>query len=96
MALFRLASVAFSISAGEGLGFTDAAPCVAQIHSVPNQPAVELKSALRRGASSRRSSYALSQGAGPGYLITSGTGFHSAAPVVGKPTQGRNSIASRV
>uniref|UniRef100_H3CHB3 Phospholipid-transporting ATPase n=1 Tax=Tetraodon nigroviridis TaxID=99883 RepID=H3CHB3_TETNG len=38
-------------------------------HNVPHQPA---ESALRRGVSPRRSSYALSQGAGPRYLITSG------------------------
>ncbi|XP_047444139.1 phospholipid-transporting ATPase IC [Mugil cephalus] len=43
-----------------------------KVHSTSPQP-VELRSPFRRGASHRRSSYAVSQGAGPGRLITSAT-----------------------
>ncbi|XP_073332527.1 phospholipid-transporting ATPase IC [Pagrus major] len=43
-----------------------------KVHSASHQP-VELRSHLRRGTSLRRSSYALSQGAGPGRHITSAT-----------------------
>lgn len=74
---------------------TDVILCVMQIHSVLRRPA-EPKSALRRGVSPRRSSYALSQGAGPGYLITSGIGVHSTAPVVARTTVDRRVIESGV
>ncbi|XP_038572102.1 phospholipid-transporting ATPase IK [Micropterus salmoides] len=61
-----------------------------KVHSVSRQP-VELRSQLIRGMSLRRSSYALSQGAGPGRLITSGTCFRStAAPVDEKVTTNDN------
>ncbi|XP_070764399.1 phospholipid-transporting ATPase IC [Enoplosus armatus] len=52
-----------------------------KVHSASPQP-VELRSKLRRGTSLRRSSYALSQGAGPGRLITSGTSIQTTAPPV--------------
>ncbi|XP_074523704.1 phospholipid-transporting ATPase IC isoform X2 [Halichoeres trimaculatus] len=52
-----------------------------KVHSVSEQP-VQLRSKLRREASLRRSSYALSQGAGPGRLITSGTCIRSTVPTV--------------
>ncbi|XP_049443186.1 phospholipid-transporting ATPase IC [Epinephelus fuscoguttatus] len=52
-----------------------------KVHNVPGQQ-VELKSKFRRGTSARRSSYALSQGAGPGRLITSGTCIRSTVPTV--------------
>ncbi|XP_020487724.3 phospholipid-transporting ATPase IC [Labrus bergylta] len=52
-----------------------------KVHSVPHQP-VELRSKLIRGTSLRRSSYALSQGAVPGRLITSGTSIRSTVPTV--------------
>ncbi|XP_049910640.1 phospholipid-transporting ATPase IC [Epinephelus moara] len=52
-----------------------------KVHNVPGQQ-VELKSKFRRGRSVRRSSYALSQGAGPGRLITSGTCIRSTVPTV--------------
>ncbi|XP_033937519.1 phospholipid-transporting ATPase IC isoform X2 [Pseudochaenichthys georgianus] len=47
-----------------------------KVHSASSQP-VELRSRLTRGASLRRSSYALSQGAGAGRLISSGTCIRS-------------------
>ncbi|GLD72278.1 phospholipid-transporting ATPase IC-like protein [Lates japonicus] len=50
-----------------------------KVHSVSHQP-VALNSKFRRGTPLRRSSYALSQGAGPGRLITSGTCIRSTAP----------------
>ncbi|XP_017262394.1 phospholipid-transporting ATPase IC [Kryptolebias marmoratus] len=43
-----------------------------KVHSSSSQP-VELRSRFRRGTSLRRSSYAISQGAGPGRLINSAT-----------------------
>nr|XP_046248112.1 phospholipid-transporting ATPase IC isoform X2 [Scatophagus argus]XP_046248113.1 phospholipid-transporting ATPase IC isoform X2 [Scatophagus argus] len=49
-----------------------------KVHSVSLQP-VELRSELRRGTSLRRSSYALSQGAGLGRHISSGTCVRSTA-----------------
>ncbi|XP_034386322.1 phospholipid-transporting ATPase IC [Cyclopterus lumpus] len=52
-----------------------------KVHSVSRQPVV-LRSTLRRGASLRRSSYALSQGGGTGRLITSGTCIRSTVPTV--------------
>lgn len=52
-----------------------------QVHSVSQQP-VQLGSKFRRETSLRRSSYALSQGAGPGRLITSGTCIRSTVPTV--------------
>ncbi|XP_042272962.1 phospholipid-transporting ATPase IC [Thunnus maccoyii] len=52
-----------------------------KVHST-SYKSVELKSNFRRGSSRRRSSYAVSQGAGPGHLITSGTGIHSTVPTV--------------
>eukprot|EP00066_Takifugu_rubripes_P008131 XP_003974103.1 PREDICTED: phospholipid-transporting ATPase IC-like [Takifugu rubripes] len=60
-----------------------------KIHSVPHRP-VELKSALRRGVTPRRSSYALSQEAGPRYLFTSGIDSHGTTALVAKATKGRN------
>ncbi|KAI3368297.1 hypothetical protein L3Q82_008009 [Scortum barcoo] len=51
-----------------------------KVHSA-SQP-VELRSKLKRGVYRRRSSYALSQGAGPGHLITSGTCIRSTVPSV--------------
>ncbi|XP_044055382.1 phospholipid-transporting ATPase IC isoform X2 [Siniperca chuatsi] len=50
-----------------------------KVHSASRQP-VELRSKFRRGTSLRRSSYALSQGTGPGRLITSGTCIRITAP----------------
>ncbi|KAM3619285.1 uncharacterized protein V6R79_005496 [Siganus canaliculatus] len=51
-----------------------------KVHSVLLQP-VELKSKLRRGTTLRRSSYALSQGPGPGRFISSGSlARHTALP----------------
>ncbi|XP_068599620.1 phospholipid-transporting ATPase IC [Brachionichthys hirsutus] len=47
-----------------------------KVYNSSPQP-VELKSKLRRRTSSRRSSYALSQGAGPGRLISSGIGIRN-------------------
>ncbi|XP_060934887.1 phospholipid-transporting ATPase IC [Limanda limanda] len=52
-----------------------------KVHSVSLQPTA-LKTSFRRGTSLRRSSYALSQGAGPGRLITSGTCIRRTAPLV--------------
>ncbi|KAE8294299.1 Phospholipid-transporting ATPase IC [Larimichthys crocea] len=49
-----------------------------KIHSTPLQP-VELRSKMTRGTPFRRSSYALSQGAGHGRLITSTTSMRSIA-----------------
>ncbi|XP_034738345.1 phospholipid-transporting ATPase IC [Etheostoma cragini] len=67
-----------------------------KVHSASLQP-VELKSKLRRGTSLRRSSYALSQGAGPGRLITSGTCIRSTVPTVDeKVTESKNSTDSQV
>ncbi|XP_063746749.1 phospholipid-transporting ATPase IK [Eleginops maclovinus] len=67
-----------------------------KVHSASSQP-VELKSRLRRGASLRRSSYALSQGAGPGRLITSGTCIRSTVPTVDeKVTSYNNSTGSQL
>lgn len=70
-----------------GSWVTDVSLCVMQIHSVPHQPA-DLRSVLRRGVSPRRSSYALSQGAGPGSLIASGIGIRSSAPAAAATTAG--------
>ncbi|XP_055363620.1 probable phospholipid-transporting ATPase IM [Betta splendens] len=50
-----------------------------KVHSVSRQP-VELRSHFTRGSSLRRSSYAVSQGPGPGRLISSGNCIRSAAP----------------
>ncbi|XP_039984527.1 phospholipid-transporting ATPase IC [Xiphias gladius] len=68
-----------------------------KVQSVSHQP-VELKSKFRRGTSLRRSSYALSQGAGPGRLIASGTCIHStASPVDEKVTEeGEHSVTGGV
>ncbi|KAM7410157.1 hypothetical protein PAMA_001550 [Pampus argenteus] len=72
-----------------------------KVHSTSRQP-VELKFNFRRGTSLRRSSYAVSQGAGPRRLITSATSIHSTVPAVddkvtesSNPTdsQGQNSDA---
>ncbi|KAG7239038.1 hypothetical protein INR49_030303 [Caranx melampygus] len=52
-----------------------------KVHSVSHQPMVQ-RSKFTRGTSRRRSSYALSQGAGPGHLITSGTSIRSTAASV--------------
>ncbi|MEQ2250380.1 hypothetical protein ILYODFUR_000148, partial [Ilyodon furcidens] len=48
-----------------------------KIHSL-SPPPVELRSKFRRGSSLRQSSYAISQGAGSGRLITSATSIRSA------------------
>ncbi len=45
---------------------------------------------MRRGTSLRRSSYALSQGAGPGHLISSGTCIRSTAPPVDEKVTASN------
>ncbi|XP_042339636.1 phospholipid-transporting ATPase IC [Plectropomus leopardus] len=47
-----------------------------KVHSASSEP-VELRSNFRRGASLRRSSYAMSQGAGPGRFISSATCIRS-------------------
>ncbi|KAM9385836.1 phospholipid-transporting ATPase IC [Pholidichthys leucotaenia] len=47
-----------------------------KIHSLPTQP-VDLRPRLRRGSSLRRSSYAVSQGAGLGRIITSASSIRS-------------------
>ncbi|XP_022615153.1 phospholipid-transporting ATPase IC-like [Seriola dumerili] len=60
-----------------------------KVHSVSQQP-VELRSKFRRGTSVRRSSYALSQGAGAGRLITSGTCIRSTAPPVDEKVTASN------
>ncbi|XP_029285689.1 phospholipid-transporting ATPase IC isoform X2 [Cottoperca gobio] len=60
-----------------------------KVHSVLSQP-VELRSKLRRGTSLRRSSYAVSQGAGPGRLITSGTCIRSTVPTVDEKVTASN------
>ncbi|XP_041646707.1 phospholipid-transporting ATPase IC isoform X1 [Cheilinus undulatus] len=52
-----------------------------KVHSM-SRPPVELRSQLTRNTSLRRSSYALSQGAGPGRLISSGTCIRSTVPTV--------------
>lgn len=72
---------------------TDVILCVVQIHSTPQRP-VELKSALRRRVTPRRSSYALSQEAGPRYLFTSGIVSHGNTPLVAKANEGRNFSAA--
>ncbi|XP_018522909.2 LOW QUALITY PROTEIN: phospholipid-transporting ATPase IC [Lates calcarifer] len=67
-----------------------------KVHSVSHQP-VALNSRFRRGTPLRRSSYALSQGAGPGRLITSGTCIRSTAPPMDeKVTASNNSTDSQV
>ncbi|XP_051803658.1 phospholipid-transporting ATPase IK [Acanthochromis polyacanthus] len=48
-----------------------------KVHSITRQP-VELRSQFKRGTSRRRSSYAVSQGAGHGRIITTGTSIHNA------------------
>ncbi|XP_034036118.1 phospholipid-transporting ATPase IC isoform X2 [Thalassophryne amazonica] len=63
-----------------------------RVHSTPCQP-VELKSAFRRGTSIHCSSYALSQGPGPGHLISSGT--CTVPPVDVKVTTSRNPTDSQ-
>ncbi|KAM8744847.1 phospholipid-transporting ATPase IC [Acanthopagrus schlegelii] len=64
-----------------------------KVHSVSSQP-VELKSQMRR-TSLRRSSYALSQGAGSGHHITSATSFRSIVPMVDeKVTASKNLTAT--
>lgn len=55
--------------------------CRPQIHSTSRQ-LVELNSHFRRGTSHRRSSYAISQEAGPGRIITSGTSIHHSVQTV--------------
>ncbi|XP_069006033.1 phospholipid-transporting ATPase IC [Embiotoca jacksoni] len=52
-----------------------------KVHSISPQP-VELRSKFSRGTSLRRSSYAVSQGAAPGRLITSATSISSTAVTV--------------
>ncbi|XP_041861295.1 phospholipid-transporting ATPase IC isoform X1 [Melanotaenia boesemani] len=49
-----------------------------KVHSTSPQP-VELRSKFRRGTSLRRSSYAISQGARPGRIISSATCIHNTA-----------------
>ncbi|XP_068582105.1 phospholipid-transporting ATPase IC [Cebidichthys violaceus] len=67
-----------------------------KVHSATRQP-VELRSKFRRGTSLRRSSYALSQGAGAGRLITSGTCIRSTVPTVDeKVTASNNPTDSQV
>ncbi|XP_030583770.1 phospholipid-transporting ATPase IK [Archocentrus centrarchus] len=62
-----------------------------KVHSVSHQP-VELRSNFRRGTSLRRSSYAVSQGAGSGRYITSATHIHpTELPVDEKVTASNNS-----
>uniref|UniRef100_A0A3Q3J0D8 Phospholipid-transporting ATPase n=1 Tax=Monopterus albus TaxID=43700 RepID=A0A3Q3J0D8_MONAL len=51
------------------------------VHSMSHQ-SVELRSKFRRGTSLRRSSYAVSQGAGPGRFITSASSTRSKVPLV--------------
>ncbi|XP_037626909.1 phospholipid-transporting ATPase IC isoform X1 [Sebastes umbrosus] len=66
-----------------------------KVHSASLQP-VELRSQFKR-TSLRRSSYALSQGAGTGRLITSGTFIRSTVPTVDeKVTASKNSTDSQV
>ncbi|XP_019936885.2 phospholipid-transporting ATPase IC [Paralichthys olivaceus] len=60
-----------------------------KVHIVSPQR-VELKTKFRSGTSLRRSSYALSQGAGPGRLITSGTCIRSTAPPVDEKVTASN------
>ncbi|GAA6219395.1 phospholipid-transporting ATPase IC-like [Lates japonicus] len=60
-----------------------------KVHSVSHQP-VALNSKFRRGTPLRRSSYALSQGAGPGRLITSGTCIRSTAPPMDEKVTANN------
>lgn len=78
------AALGLSVSVA-GSWVTDVSLCVMQIHSVPQQPA-DLRSVLRRAVCPRRSSYALSQGAGPGNLIASGIGIRSTAPAAAART----------
>ncbi|KAI4829514.1 hypothetical protein KUCAC02_023554 [Chaenocephalus aceratus] len=67
-----------------------------KVHSASSQP-VELRSRLTRGASLRRSSYALSQGAGPGRLISSGTCIRSTVLTVNEQvTADNNSTDSQL
>ncbi|XP_008275748.1 probable phospholipid-transporting ATPase IC [Stegastes partitus] len=47
-----------------------------KVHIITNQP-VELRSKFKRGTSLRRSSYAISQDAGSGRIVTTRTSFHS-------------------
>ncbi|XP_075340439.1 phospholipid-transporting ATPase IC [Odontesthes bonariensis] len=54
-----------------------------KVHITSPQP-VELRSKFRRGTSLRRSSYAISQGAGPGRVITSATSIRSTVPSMDK------------
>ncbi|XP_072246377.1 phospholipid-transporting ATPase IC [Leuresthes tenuis] len=54
-----------------------------KVHITSPQP-VELRSKFRRGTSLRRSSYAISQGAGPGRVITSATSIRSTELTMGK------------
>ncbi|XP_076582000.1 phospholipid-transporting ATPase IC [Chaetodon auriga] len=56
-----------------------------KVHIASSQP-VELRSKLRRGASLRRSSYALSQEAGPRHFITSGTCIPAPLHLVALPS----------
>ncbi|XP_075943525.1 phospholipid-transporting ATPase IC [Anarhichas minor] len=67
-----------------------------KVHSASCQ-LMELRSKLRRGTSLRRSSYALSQGAGAGRYITSGTCIRSTVPTVDeKVTASNNPTDSQV
>ncbi|XP_054458988.1 phospholipid-transporting ATPase IK [Anoplopoma fimbria] len=68
-----------------------------KVHSVSRQP-VELRSKFTRGASHRRSSYALSQGSGPGRLITSASRIPSTVPTVDEKVteEGEHSVTGGV
>ncbi|XP_029356232.1 phospholipid-transporting ATPase IC isoform X2 [Echeneis naucrates] len=61
-----------------------------KVQSISHQP-VELSSKFRRGTS--RSSYALSQGAGPRHLITSGTCIRSTVPPVDEKVTASNNTS---
>nr|XP_020479880.1 phospholipid-transporting ATPase IC-like [Monopterus albus] len=59
-----------------------------KVHSMSHQ-SVELRSKFRRGTSLRRSSYAVSQGAGPGRFITSASSTRSKVPLVDEKVTAR-------
>ncbi|XP_026161377.1 phospholipid-transporting ATPase IC [Mastacembelus armatus] len=60
-----------------------------KVHGLPHHP-VELKSMFKRGTSRRRSSYAISQGAGAGRYINSGTHIRSTTLLVDKTVTASN------
>ncbi|CAK6955283.1 phospholipid-transporting ATPase IC [Scomber scombrus] len=60
-----------------------------KVHSTSCQP-LELNSNFRRGMSCRRSSYAMSQEAGPRRIITSGTSIHHTVPTVDEKVTASN------